>query len=334
MIMNYQDFISSAKPAKKRFNPTEELTFASIFSGGGLIDVGAIHAGYSPIWGIEYDLDIAELYKKNISDLLIVKAAETVNYLFLQSPTWLHVSPPCVNFSQVKTNGGENNLDLVHSDTITTALDRLLPYFFTIENVGSYAKSESIIKIKKRLDAARYSYTECLIDASKYGVPQKRKRYFLIAIKSPEKINLELRSPIPLPSNDIVGWFEAIHKLEMPKMALTETISNEVTQDDKLGDLLIETTGNRRNFRELLQKSPDSPSWTIRSSISRTSSRPIQCRIAGEYYSLTPRAIARLQSVPDWYELGDRASTAIKMLGNGVPSYFAYQLGERLKQFI
>jgi len=36
--------------------------------------------------------------------------------------------------------------------------------------------------------------------------------------------------------------------------------------------------------------------------------------------ALTPRCLARFQSVPDWYELPEKKSLATKIIGNGVPS--------------
>jgi site-specific DNA-cytosine methylase len=34
---------------------------------------------------------------------------------------------------------------------------------------------------------------------------------------------------------------------------------------------------------------------------------------------MTPRCLARFQSVPDWYELPEKTSLACKIIGNGVP---------------
>jgi site-specific DNA-cytosine methylase len=35
-------------------------TFASLFSGGGGTDIGALQAGYTPLWAVECDAAIAE----------------------------------------------------------------------------------------------------------------------------------------------------------------------------------------------------------------------------------------------------------------------------------
>jgi len=38
----------------------------------------------------------------------------------------------------------------------------------------------------------------------------------------------------------------------------------------------------------------------------------------GRVVSMTPRALARFQSVSDWYVLPDKKSLATKIIGNGV----------------
>ena len=40
-------------------------TFGSLFTGFGLVDIGAIAAGYTPIWGNEIDPEIAAVASMN-----------------------------------------------------------------------------------------------------------------------------------------------------------------------------------------------------------------------------------------------------------------------------
>lgn len=51
--------------------------------------------------------------------------------------------------------------------------------------------------------------------------------------------------------------------------------------------------------------------------------RPMRAYTNGRVVKMTPHAIARFQSFPDWYELPERASLAVKGLGNAVPPLFA-----------
>lgn len=50
----------------------------------------------------------------------------------------------------------------------------------------------------------------------------------------------------------------------------------------------------------------------------------------GRVVKMTPRAIARFQSFPDWYKLPDWASLSVKGIGNAVPPLFAEKLYESL----
>jgi len=50
----------------------------------------------------------------------------------------------------------------------------------------------------------------------------------------------------------------------------------------------------------------------------------------GRIVSMTPRALARFQSVPDSYLLPDKASLACKVIGNGYPCLMAQRIAEGL----
>jgi site-specific DNA-cytosine methylase len=85
---------------------------ATLFSGGGLADIGLKAAGYDPVWAIEYHQPAAEIYRANfnhdsLQDLL---TADPRNYL---SPDYLHLSSPCQSFSGANTSGGEKSNDLL-----------------------------------------------------------------------------------------------------------------------------------------------------------------------------------------------------------------------------
>ena len=88
-------------------------TFASLFSGGGGADIGAIQASYTPLWAVEYDTTIAEWHTRNLPDTrMIVAPVQDVDYSTLPRVDWLHASPPCINASSAKSDGGETDLDI------------------------------------------------------------------------------------------------------------------------------------------------------------------------------------------------------------------------------
>lgn len=52
---------------------------------------------------------------------------------------------------------------------------------------------------------------------------------------------------------------------------------------------------------------------------------------AGRVVAMTPRALARFQSVPDWYALPEKSALACKVIGNGVPPLLMQRVYEGLR---
>ena len=70
--------------------------------------------------------------------------------------------------------------------------------------------------------------------------------------------------------------------------------------------------------RGLTVRNDDQPSFTV--SASALPRRPARAWLhSGRVVKMTPRALARFQSFPDWYELPSKASLACTVIGNAVP---------------
>lgn len=95
--------------------------------------------------------------------------------------------------------------------------------------------------------------------------------------------------------------------------------------------LLIDGDGNRSREPTMLEAVD--PSMTVQAWHGR---RPVQMPRAwqetGRVVAMTPRALARFQSVPDTYELPEKNSLACKIIGNGVPCLLAQHIGESFLQ--
>jgi site-specific DNA-cytosine methylase len=73
------------------------------------------------------------------------------------------------------------------------------------------------------------------------------------------------------------------------------------------------------------------PSMTVQTWHGRRPSHmPVSWLAAGRVVKMTPRALARFQSFPDWYELPSKASLACTVIGNAVPSLLMQQIVEPL----
>jgi len=87
--------------------------------------------------------------------------------------------PPCQDFS----HAGKRNEDLGRGKlTVTFAeiVTAVRPKWFVMENVDRILKTRKYRAAKVSFKNAEYGITEKVLDASLCGVPQRRKRYFMI----------------------------------------------------------------------------------------------------------------------------------------------------------
>lgn len=317
-------------------------TYASLFTGGGLADFGAIAAGYAPIWGVEYIPEIADVARMNGLDVLTADVLNCDPRHFIR-PDLFHASPPCPNFSVAKRDGKETKLDIALAEKVAEFITVLRPQNVTIENVRAYIKSESYKIIMRSIENAGYMYGAKVLNAADSGVPQSRRRLFVQAVSGGMVPNL----PAPVKH---ISWYAAIEDvldtLPASKFAdwqlarLPDFCNGALFTPSKYGDDLIfarandpalTITSNRNQYsikafllsgcgisgKQKIVYEQDEPSMTITASEDK---RPTRAWLSqGRVVSMTPRALARFQSVPNSYILPERRTLAGKIIGNGVP---------------
>jgi DNA-cytosine methyltransferase len=159
-------------------------TLATLFSGGGGFEAGAVAAGLTPIWGVEYDAGVAGAYARNFGPHCIVSAVEDVDYSTLQTPDHLHASPSCKTVSVANKERGETAEDIAAAEGAARAIRVLQPPNFSLENVWGYRDFESFRIILRALEESGYAFGYWHLNSADYGVPQTRKRLILLASKS------------------------------------------------------------------------------------------------------------------------------------------------------
>jgi DNA (cytosine-5)-methyltransferase 1 len=192
-------------------------TFASIFTGGGLADVGAWQAGCSPLWGVELKPEIAEVANQNLKHQVFCQSVLDTDFSKLEPPDILWASPPCPSFSTAKTNAKETQADIDLAESVVRAIDQLNPSTFLLENVAGYQKSKSFALIKGFLEISGYSLDVQVLNAADFGAPQSRKRLILRAVLEGEITPLPIAQPHQ-------GWYQAIEDLipDLPESEFAE----------------------------------------------------------------------------------------------------------------
>ena len=352
-------------------------TLATLFTGGGGFEAGAVQAGFTPIWGVECDPDIAQVYARNFGPHVIVSTVEEVDYSTLQTPYHLHASPSCKKASIANKERGESIEDINAAEGTARAIRTLLPPNFSLENVWGYREFESFKVILRALKESGYAFDFWHLNSADFGVPQTRKRLILIASRThkprrPQRTHAEhpsaqigmFSSPL-LKSN---GWYKAIEDLiptlpeskfaawQLKRLPIERVGAFLATVGGEDSDYLTEgqpspvisaahgaakyrafivegTAAGEDNKFNLPVRESQSPIFTVRGSNPRSPSRlqwliapPARGSHGGRVVSMTPRALARFQSIPDSFVLPEKNGLACRVIGNAVPSL----LGQRI----
>lgn len=164
----------------------------SLFTGAGGMDVGFERAGVNVIFANELVKDAAETYTINHPSVRMVN--DDINNIMSQLKTFKNVDlifggPPCQGFSVAgKMNPNDNRSKLIF--TFLDAVEIVKPLFFVMENVkslGTLIKWEPVReKFLERAKNLGYNCLPFILNATEYGVSQKRERVFFIGIRDNE----------------------------------------------------------------------------------------------------------------------------------------------------
>jgi DNA (cytosine-5)-methyltransferase 1 len=155
---------------------------ADLFSGCGGLSSGFQAAGHDTVFAADtwprarlaYDANFDQASDRlDLSD--VIEAAHAVSQ---KSPEIIVGGPPCQDFSVagLRTEAANADLTVAFAEIVRTCQ----PLWLVMENVPAAASSRAWAIARRRIATAGYGLTELTIDASLYGVPQLRKRVFMI----------------------------------------------------------------------------------------------------------------------------------------------------------
>ncbi len=162
-------------------------TAVDIFSGAGGMSVGSVMAGIEPILAVEFDVYAAKTYATNHPKTKVLQQdIKTVNPLdhTEKHPFILFGGPPCQGFSvaNTKTRNLDNSNNWMFREYLRF-VKALEPEWFLFENVvgfKSFNKGKFAIEVEEELKALGYETNSTVLNSSDFGVPQDRKRFFIV----------------------------------------------------------------------------------------------------------------------------------------------------------
>jgi len=296
-----------------------KLKLIDLFSGGGGLSLGFANVGFKIVAAFDnWDPAIA-LYKKNFNDHPIIKcdlsASKAFKEILKYSPDIIIGGPPCQDFS----SAGKRDESLGRADlTIAYAniVSKIKPSLFVMENVERAYKSKAFSRAKLIFKKAGYGLSVRILDASLCGVPQLRKRLFVIG---------EL--------DGVDGFLET---------SLNHHLANKpMTLRDYFGKSLGIQYYYRhpRTYARRGIFSIDEPSPTVRGV-----NRPVPAGYLGHpgdaypidhsIRPLTTKERSMIQTFPESFKLEGSKTEVEQIIGNAVPVKLAEYVATRLKEYL
>lgn len=284
-----------------------------MFCGCGGMSLGFQNAGYDVVAAYDSWELACSVYKKNFEhpvfnfDLAQVETA--VEHISQFDPEVVIGGPPCQDFSIAgkRKESERANLTVAFAEIVSI----ISPKLVIMENVYSIDKSKALQTALEIFSSHNYGVTTRVIDASLTDVPQKRKRFFLIAAKGF--------------SNDAFGY-ELDYNLSSASMTVRDYFG------ESLG--IEHYYAHPRSYNRRAVFSVEEPSSTI-----RRVNRPIpknyvkhpadKVEISEKVRPLTTQERAQIQTFPKKFVFGGSISQQEHLIANAVPVKLAQYVAEQ-----
>lgn len=317
-----QGFSSSGLVHSPLSNLEIPLIIASLFSGGGISDLGAIQAGFDVVYALEKDLDAVKTYRHNIGahiqhgDITSSSIKSTIPHV----PIMIGGSP-CQGFSNGnrKTNYLDNPNNLLVKEYITAVQSNPNCKVFVLENVpGILTAGDGQFKDEIYEALSDFEISSGILTSTDYGTPQIRKRAIFIGSKI-GKINLP-KTTVTTQNHQTVGEaFEGLHSMMNNQLDYSKSKPETLERMSFVpagGNIFsipeeIRPKGTHSDMYKRLEW--DKPSITIVNPRKAVLMHPEEDRI------LSVRECARLFDVPDSFEFKGKLSSMQQQIANAVP---------------
>ena len=329
--------------------PTQAYTFIEVCSGGGGLSAGLIKAGFTPILLNDNNSDCCKTLKYNHPNAnIICESMDKIDYSqYANNIDLLTGGVPCQSFSQAGLRKGLSDPrgDLMMK--FITILNIVKPKIFMIENVKGLLTHDNGNTIVKIIDAIEtvdkhklYNISYKCLDASKYNVPQKRERVFIVGVlksihhsfKFPnesliKKVLKDVLYDVPLSfgakyNEEKIKLFRMIPQggcwVNLPENLQKEYLGNSYNSG-----------GGKRGI--LYRLSMEKPSLTLLCTPSQKQTE--RCHPLIER-PLTIREYARIQTFDDSYEFIGSLNSQYKQIGNAVPVELAKYMGKSIIELL
>lgn len=320
----------------------EKIKVASLFCGCGGMDLG-LTGGFSYlgkeykenpfeiVYAVDNDAYCTKIYNDNFAHKCIVQDVREINIEEMPQFDMLIGGFPCQSFSISAQNpprlGYKDERGMLFFEMVKILKARH-PRFFIAENVKgilSANKGKAFPMIMNEFREAGYTVVHQLLNASEYGVPQKRERVIIIGFRHAEDAR-KFHYPAKVENTEY--------------KVLGDVIMEECDRDEALyfsdravaGMLAVREKMNKGRAMSLTE-----PCNTISAhlaKVSLNSTDPVY-KIGERYRRFSPREAARIQSFPDTFRFDSVSqSRQYRAIGNAVPPVLMWHVIHAMQEIL
>jgi DNA (cytosine-5)-methyltransferase 1 len=186
-----------------------------LFSGPGGLTIGMKSAGIQPVMGVEFAKDASETNKLQNPEMIHINDdIRNISFKpFKASIDFVYGGPPCQPFSTGGLRKGKDDYRDMIPEFIRVLIE-VQPTTFLMENVQGLTLKDAKPYFDKTLSALTnlgYFVSWKVLNCADYGVPQNRKRLFVLGYK--EKY---LQFPVPTHGDGLIPYLKSVDLLSSP----------------------------------------------------------------------------------------------------------------------
>lgn len=311
-------------------------TFIDLFAGLGGFRIALESLGAKCVYSNEWDKFAKEVYYNNFGDIPdddITKVDERL----IPDHDILCAGFPCQSFSiSGKQKGFDDDRGNLFFDIVRIIKHKKTKIIFmeNVKNLVSHNNGKTLLTIKNEIQKLGYSFYYKVLNATDYGIPQKRERIYIVCFRKDLNIkNFKFPEPIELikhledlllednqiPQNFYVNRDDIIIKNIEDNEYSNKSIKLGIVNKGGQGERIYSTKG---------------VAITLSAYGGGIFSKTGGYLIDGKYRKLMPRECARIMGYPDDFKITDNKNQAYKQFGNSVVidvlQYIAIQIAKHI----
>lgn len=290
-----------------------------LFCGCGGLSLGFQQAGYNVVAAYDNWDAATDVYRLNFSHPVhkadLMDAGKASESIARYAPEIIIGGPPCQDYSSAggrNEEGGRAILTVRFAEIVAA----VRPGWFVMENVSNIMKYGKVFEAMQILHDAGYGLSCHVLNAALCGVPQRRKRFFMVG-------------RLGAADGFLDGYF------------IRHLAGREMTMRDYFGDRLGIDAYYRhpRSYARRGVFSMDEPSPTVRgvnrpmpSGYTLHHNDPV--KTLDGIRPLTTMERAAIQTFPSDYHWTGNKTAVEQMVGNAVPVSLAAYVGNAINEYI